>query len=333
MTRAQQMSARSLFDGQPVGGYTLPSDVIDAYTTHARVKALTVNEPEAYDVEDAAGRIVWHIEKGETPDVLSFGRDVRKVIDDRLAYDQALRVYQLAIEQSAEAMTNTIADRADSIVTDHLRPAFNQLLADARQAAADLNGYFLDDVAALITAPAKVRNAYAKLPALVTRWQVIEEARAKVNFIGNRTVERDVDNLFGLFQNPLAFLHGYDPNGVARPPALPIPEDITARLLWLASDAAQAATPWFPTTTEQDAAWWNVYGAKVTAMSTNAHNMRAMAAQAVGIERHDGGEPQLASPPPSAERQKATAARLFGVEVNGGPVEDIGINPDPRGRR
>jgi hypothetical protein len=35
----------------------------------------------------------------------------------------------------------------------------------------------------------------------------------------------------------------------------PLPDDPTARLLWLVSDEACAGKPWVPSAAEQDAAW------------------------------------------------------------------------------
>ncbi len=110
-----------------------------------------------------------------------------------------------------------------------------------------------------------------------------------------------------------------------RVPQLPVPEEETARLLWLTSEQATGARPWLPTIAEQDRAWWAQFGEQVMQGRANQHNARAMAAQAVGIESRDGTATPIPAPPTPTERRTAFAGRMFGttagVPVNGGPVE------------
>ena len=46
------------------------------------------------------------------------------------------------------------------------------------------------------------------------------------------------------------------------------------RIVWWPRDAAPAE-PWLPTVAEQDAAWWDTYGATVERLQHNSHNARA----------------------------------------------------------
>ncbi len=122
----------------------------------------------------------------------------------------------------------------------------------AREIAAALTGYGLD-AHTLIKAPAKARNAYLRLPELVSRKAAILEARSRVNAIGHRTPEHDAQGLFATFREPMRFFPTW--RLPAPIPRLPFPEDGTERLLWIVGPEAQAAEPWLPTVAEQDAAW------------------------------------------------------------------------------
>ena len=78
------------------------------------------------------------------------------------------------------------------------------------------------------------------------------------NALGERTPQCDRRALFSLFERPLAFASDGVPYDES--PGPPVPQDETARLLWLLSDEAAAGRPWLPTVAEQDAAWRAHFG-------------------------------------------------------------------------
>jgi hypothetical protein len=284
--RARIGALTSLVQSASTGGYTLPEDVVEAHNVWQRLR----------------------------------------VQAERHAYDQALTVLRLAVEQAGNAAVAAASNATERIITDHLRPAHDELLEQAREVSAVLKPYtnaaFELDTHAIVTAPSKVRNAYVALPGLVERRRTLIIARDKANVIGYRDIEYD-SGLFSTFQNPAAFRSDLPANTIMPPP---IPADPTAALLWFASDDAAKGKPWFPTLKEQDAAWWAVFGEHVTRARQNQHNARAMAEQAVGLERRDGSGTAIPMPAHKAERQAALAGRLFGtlaggVPVNGGSVK------------
>lgn len=157
-----------------------------------------------------------------------------------------------------------------------------------------------------------MRGAYFALPGLVEKWRVIVDAHGRAIGVGQRTVKYDHDGLFSAFENPMTFFPGW--KLPAPIPRIPFPDDATARLLWLASDEVTKAKPWLSTMAEQDAAWWAQFGQQVQQTRQNHHNARAMAAQAMGVERRDGTGTAIPAPPSSVERQAAYAGRIFGTE-------------------
>jgi hypothetical protein len=108
--------------------------------------------------------------------------------------------------------------------------------------------------ARILTASLKVRNAYLTLPELVRRHSSILAAREWANALGERTPQGDRRGLFAMFEKPLALaaVAGLPNDDI---PVPRLPEDETARLLWLVSEQAVAGRPWLPTVAEQDAAW------------------------------------------------------------------------------
>lgn len=267
MSRAQNHSLAQLVELAEAGHYSLPVELLDSFSTSQRIRALEVPPTPPLDPETAAARVVADLTAGREPDLLAVGRAVSEATAGGQVFDQTQRILGLAIEQAGDAATQLAADLTERIITEHLRPALEDVHEQARQAAAVLAGHSLDP-ASLLAAPAKVRNAYLALGPLVSRRSAILTARRGANSTGQRTAQHDVSGLFALFRRPLAFFpHWRLP---AQIPSLPIPDDPTEALLWLVSDEAAAAKPWLPTVAEQDAAWWDQFG--------EAQQMRANAA-------------------------------------------------------
>jgi hypothetical protein len=326
--RARISALTSLVQSTNAGSYSLPTDVIEAHSVWQRLKQTQLPPLRELHVEDVAGRIVHSATSGETPDILGVGAEFDQVQAERRAYDHALTVLRLAVEQAGNAAVAAASDATERIITEHLRLAHDELMEQARETATLLKPYsdaaFRLDLQDIVAATStKVRSAYLGLSALLERYRLIQQARTKANQVGLRTVEHEHAQLFATFEQPMAFFPTWKPP--ARIPLLPFPEDETARLLRLVSDQTAKAKPWFPTLAEQDAAWWGQFGEQITRANTNRHNARAMAEQAVGLESRDGTATTIPAPPSTVERQAAFAGRLFGttggVPVNGGAVE------------
>jgi len=252
MSRMENQALTALVESSEAAGYTLPPELLDAYRTYRRVREVKADIPAPLDVDTVAARIVSAVAAGEDPGPLDAARNLDETTAARATAESAQRILGRATEQAAEAATNLAADLAERIITEHLRPAFEQVHDEAREVAAALDGYGLD-AHTLIKAPAKARNAFLRLPELVNRKAAILDARKRVNAIGHRTPEHDAQGLFATFREPMRFFPTW--RHPARIPMLPFPEDATERLLWIVGPEAKAAEPWLPTVAEQDAAW------------------------------------------------------------------------------
>lgn len=278
MSRMQINALTKLVDAGEAGGYTLPAELLDAYRIYTRTRALSVPEVRPLEADAAAARVVAAVAAGDSPELVSLGAEVDRAQRDHEAHARALHILNVATEQAAGAAANLAGDLAEQIITRHLRPAFDEVHAQAREVAAALEGYGLE-TRRLITAPAKVRNAYASLPDLVSRKAAILEARKSANAIGYRKPQHDTTDIFATFANPFHFAPGW--KSPAPVPRVPFPEDATERLLWMASAEVAGAKPWLPTVAEQDEAWQRVFGEAARRRAEGALAARAYAGQRV----------------------------------------------------
>jgi len=90
--------------------------------------------------------------------------------------------------------------------------------------------------------------------------------------------EHDTGGEFSLLREPQALVAGY---GANRPlPRPEIPESPEAALLWLVTVGA-GGKPWLPTTSEQDEAWWSLFGEALDQRRAASVSARAHAGQRV----------------------------------------------------
>jgi len=269
MSRGTILALTDLVTSAEGAGYSLPAELTDAYDTFVAVKTLKIPAPQALDVETAAARIVNATAAGKPADLMALAAEVAEIELGKQRHDQARHIMTLAIEQAGDKATFLCADLTEKIISEHLWPALKALYAQAREVAAALDGYDIANPHALVTAPAKVRNAYGQLPELVARKTAIFTARYRVNSIGYRVAKHDDMGLYAEFRSPLSLY----PNlraPTSAPGPIPAPEDPAARLLWVVGPKAEAGHPWLPTVAERDAAWLEQFGPDARAKAARA---------------------------------------------------------------
>lgn len=257
MSRMEINALRTMADAAEAGRYTLPAELSSSLETYRRTVAIEVPQPQQFNADAAAARLVAHLAGGGTPDLASLVEQAATAEHQHVAVERARLVTTMAIEQATEAAVHLASDLTERIIAEHLRPAFLELLTEAREVAAALDGYGLN-LTALITAPAKVRGAYAKLPDLVARHRLLWDARSKANAIGHRKAQHAGSEIFTAFEDAMAMRPGW--KAPARILPLDAPTEPVEYLLWLVSPAAAPGKPWLPTIAEQDAAWWKQFG-------------------------------------------------------------------------
>lgn len=252
MSRMEINSLTNLIESSEVGGYTLPAELLDSYRTYQRVKALEVPQPAAVDMDAAAARVVSAVAAGEGVDLVAAASVFEDKEREKRNATQAAGILRLAVEQASGTVTLLTSDLTETIIANHLRPAYAELHEEVRKTTQALDGIGLDPHQ-ILKAPAKVRNAYLELPALADKSDVIRKAWRLANTIGHRQPQHDTNGLYSTFRKPMTFFPTW--RHPARIPAIPFPADRVERLVWMLSPEAQAAEPWLPTVAEQDAAW------------------------------------------------------------------------------
>lgn len=267
MSRMEITALLKVAESAEAGRYTLPAELTNAIATYDRARSVTAPEQVTFNVDQVAGSIVATLAAGDTLDVAQLVTNAATVQRDTEAVGQIRVAISTAIELAASSATLLADDLTEKVITDHLAPAYQQLLEEVREVAASLDGYGLD-AHALLTAPTKIRNAYLKLPELAVRNKTLREARRLVNTIGHRKPKHDAQDLFSLFSQPMALRPDW--KAPARVPHIDMPTDPIEFLVWLVSDKAAPGKPWLPTVAEQDAAWWKQFG-EAQEMRNQAH--------------------------------------------------------------
>jgi hypothetical protein len=234
-----------LVAGARSGDYTLPPRLLDAHRAARLLGELDLPAPVPFGRDDAAAHLVGAAMDGRPLDPMGLCAETHRSRTDRLLHQEAIELLRGATRRAQDGAVCEATEACDRIITEHLRPAYREVLQQAREVARRLgpciDDQFRPDTARIITASLRIRNAYLALPELVRRHSAILAARDLANALGDRTPQGDAQGLFAVLERP--------------PADRPLPADDTARLLWLVSDEAQEWNPWLPTVAEQDASW------------------------------------------------------------------------------
>jgi hypothetical protein len=224
--RGSGMSYDRLIALMPAGHFTLPAELLAAEANRAQlVKAAS---------------------------------DLRRSLPDfdgstqALQNADALRAADNAADRADDLVRNFMRSRGGEIVMEHLRPAFDALVAETRKTCPK-------DCPATTEAAVRVPNGsrdYLRLEALAERYAAIMSAAAIIYGAGADNHRLFADTKAGPDRNSVQFRY-IEPRGPSEP---------IARLLWLAH--APDAYPHLPTNAERDAA----LGGFNRQSATPAHN-------------------------------------------------------------
>ncbi|MEJ7772524.1 MAG: hypothetical protein WKF51_11535 [Geodermatophilaceae bacterium] len=270
--RGRLAALTNIVTWQEPGNYQLPEDVLKAAGVLAAAQALTVADPPAQrHLQDVASGVVDVLERGEPIDPAALAAQTTTARDLAAKLDMARSLIGLAIESAAQRAVASATAAADRIIVGCLQPAYEALLAEARQVAPALHGH--DLAAGGWGATKKQQEARRILSELADRHQLLRQARVTCIGLSGQLLQHDTQDQFALLREPQAFTPGYTAN---RPlPRPDVPADPVAALRWLVSDGA-SGKPWLPTTSEQDQAWLSLFGAaldqrRAASVSARAH--------------------------------------------------------------
>jgi len=203
--------------------------------------------------------------------------DVAAAVAARTASEIVMATLPAARRQVAEelalAVEQAVADYANEILADHLRPALAETLATVTTAAKAAPVEVLtagDNM--LLSAKDTVRKAALAIDGAAVRYSAIRGAHWCTRQYGGAVQQDQAGSYVELRRMELAW-----PSHAVRTPPQRAPwEDMSprARMLFL---VASGSEPWLPTAEEQDDRWAEVHGAGVA-----AHREGQRQAQALG---------------------------------------------------
>lgn len=265
MSRVNAELAR-LFDGADADLYTLPPEI---GALRKAIDRLSEPQPPAEAVGTVLDRVI-----GQTKQAAIAGTDLPDPTallhaEQQQAIDlHRQRVIGDAREQLGERLVYTVSDLASTIITDHLRPVHDAVVAELSDSA-KLTEQYEDNPRAALTAPARVRAALAGQPELYERYTAVIYARSTV--LGcNAVPQRDVEQVLSGVRNAEQLW----PRRARYGTACPWPDGLPG-LLWQLRNGAEL---WLPTAAEQDARYEEVYGEAERQQQADASHLQAYGA-------------------------------------------------------
>ncbi|MFE2868773.1 hypothetical protein [Embleya sp. NPDC059259] len=235
----------NLFAGHDAGLYRLPDHITDPRRAHAALAdPRAAAEPDMPPPDRLAETLAL-----ETIDALSAGRDrpdTTAVDRARTAWqqhDDDLDVIRRAREQVADIVTSRIRGDAERLILDTLAPAHDQAVNDFAGAWATLLGHGQTNPAQLISAPARIRKAAARVDQATDTYRAMWSVRHDLDAIGIRCAD-DPHGQYAAIRNPRDLVGPHAPLGRAPWRNL----DTRAFLAWMTEHDGRL---WMPTIDEQ----------------------------------------------------------------------------------
>lgn len=260
---------RQMFADRDAGLYDLPADIVAAKAGVDRLDAeLASHDARRPDAEAARRDVI-----AETVAASLAGRPVPDVAPIRKAatagqdHEERRRIVSEARSQLASELVNAIADSADRIIADCLRPRHAAAVKQFADAAPVLPEHPTTDQ--LMKADDKTRKAWLGLADAAHAYSRVTHTAGLLNRVG-RPLEHDLSGEFAWCKNQREIWPLYQ---VGRTPPWPT-DDQRLSLLALVRLGADL---WLPTNAEREAAWWAAHGEKVEAQRRNRHGAQALA--------------------------------------------------------
>lgn len=240
---------RALFEPCDAGQWSLPLEVLIARAVHARLLTAINNHPAAppdpYEALVIAALTCDEPSKLDVTPLL----DHQRVTAER---DRRLQVLRTALDRSAQDLIDSVRDSAHTIIRDHLAPVLDQLWLEVVKAVKALGDRDPSDTTAMLSAPARVREAYLAMDGLAVRYNRLREAWARMP-VGEP--EYDTRGEHSEFEVGLYCVWPDGKRWAMAPPATPpwpVGDGGKGRLIWLVKADAK---PWLPTPEQRDRAW------------------------------------------------------------------------------
>ncbi|PZR62526.1 MAG: hypothetical protein DLM71_06445 [Chloroflexi bacterium] len=250
------LSIDRIFAGYDAGHYSIPEDWD---TTRGALRALDVQRRErgaelrAARTADISGAdnamrlVAAATRRGER--VEDAGASVVAARNARAALEAEAYALESGYQQAERELHLQLVGESDLFIVDHLRPALDETVRDARLTVLKFPGTPWDDTEAMVEAPDATRAAWTRLKAANARYDAIRGARQALAALQGEPwlrqvgIESAIRNIDELWHPALRWQQRQ----------MPWPDGPLGRLAWLV-DPANGAALWVPTRAEQGAA-------------------------------------------------------------------------------
>jgi hypothetical protein len=246
--------AAAIYEGLDAGVYTLPADLLAHREGIARIRAaLVAANEEAFAADPGAVRsrlarlLPNAARKGDLP--TGWVADLREAQDTQVRAGTEAAVLDEALGLAENQLVRAVDDLADEVITDHLRPVLEDIIAKIRKATASAGDVPWEMPRLLARAPKNVRDAFAAVEEEAERYSVIRRAQFTLHLV-TADVEENAWSLMSEIRNlPLLW-----PQYASRMPAIapPWPKDRNARMVWLTRPEVEV---WMPTSVDLNDAY------------------------------------------------------------------------------
>ena len=248
------IAAPRIFSGFDQGHFTLPDRVLEARTAAQFLRKIVSEFPTDFTADvNLEERLVREAKEAAANKSLPDFGPLFEAIQQRPVEEARRRVLQRASREAAECIYDAVRNAAEEIVTGHLRPALEQLMAKAANFETKLRDVRLEVTdASMLTASKAQQDAWVELKTLAERYVEIRAGRQTLKDIGYKPgIDGDDGGLFEEFENFDDLWPQYG-GWTAATQKAPWPSERTNRLIWIVRSEAR---PWMPTVAEQNEAY------------------------------------------------------------------------------
>src|SRR3954470_16595440 len=123
--RNPMQAVRPIFDGADSGLWTLPKPLVEARDALVRVQAIELPPHPPEHPSSVRDRMAYLIATGADIDPTPV-LDAQRALDE---YNETLTLQNAAREIARQALSTALHNHARALVTDHLRPAHEELVS------------------------------------------------------------------------------------------------------------------------------------------------------------------------------------------------------------
>lgn len=181
---SQTLPYADLFAGHDTGAYTLPDELVKHRDTYLQLQALPYPKPPENSWETIARIAAETVNAVHDGTKLPDPAAIEKARQAERVYQDVLDMMASCLDIAASRLREAVHSRGLAVITDHLKPAHDQLWQDYKTAWRTLQEHGDTEPRRLLAAPSKVRKASDQCDQLAEQYQTLRTARSTLALHG-----------------------------------------------------------------------------------------------------------------------------------------------------